>query len=1777
MRKIWALRKDRDKRRSFTGAFLSKSDFDGSGYSEVDTSDNHSTIANSSIGTIQESTSTGYSGTTKASARTVLSLAKPEYDYSVSKSSWVNVIVNTSAIPDIKEEYLRLFRAELRGSFLHLYKVPVDIRAFKIEKDTGDGATLYAHDLASDRSLALPGTHKPSLLVSEYAITYFNTRTPHPGLRFTDKKKLIATKSSVELIIHFILFDTSSSETLIDRIISILPLLPDFDGILLLLHLFLTNIAASNFQGEYNVSVVADRTLKLLAHTKDSFGGFLLKSNLVSSILKIIETLKSLVSDSEESDAIQDELKFFKEGLLYKQQDLLRLTTEDVPDINPCDELDSTTFMHDINLISFSKAINQTDLKFFKKWNSNIDKSLLLYSSIYSQDPQNVFYKKNPLVFDNEHHIHYLSRLLINHLFYENQANNVSSTSSMEKRARLLEKWIDLGCLLEKSGNMSSWLGIASIVLSQPVLRLTKVWSLVSPEYVKLLKTDWSPILFELDKRFLTNGSFSDQGSSTIYDSRTKDDQNDMKESYHIIASRGLGKFYPKENVIPYFGDLVIRNNSENIESLDSIWTKINYSFNRWNDYLSSLTNYNDIIKYNEDVLRRYDHMGFIFSNESLNQVLYLGVNIDDSKPFPTDNFDSGNYIADPELQKQLFKLIEYNCDSINIEKIMKLSFQLEPELPEAYLSLPADPSGFYQLASLQNSSVSVQSDDSSSSVNTNPTEMRRQNSISHAKPNINDSIMNLLPSFNNSYYKIEYEKYDDFVAPKISEENRQISLDSSAVKKNFIVENDLTLRIDDFVPEMDAALVNASNLQVSDDIENGEEDDDDIGLGIDVDDILNSEKFNNIDISDSNAKDNQLRGNDNEDGISRVISDDSSNYGSFRNIFIPKYASIDKLIDLLLIDAKFFHENISINLSEYRYVFLLNYNSFITTKTLIEKLGHRFMNSGNAVLSIMKREYILKHGDVDIQKDTNFPNWEHDPTIDLQEYGEVKYDLLLKIQINILKVLIVLINSFYKYFANDLLNKNNFIKLIKLFSNEILQWYNSNKIDTNLEKSFESLVNYYKKLKKLFVKKTYRPIEVSRFDHYLINSFRFNNSLHEVPANRNLPSYKNINKIEKFCQKFNKLLTVFFKGIKCEDWIQVYKVLEYQFETSSLLDFNLQKPSVTDGLIIISNIFHYFESLTDSREKKLVLKKFPLVCRKLFKLYFKFRTYLLIQITDANITEDERIDRMKTLLLMVKISKVKMSVNQFVFGSDGDYIPSCIDTAITNVVYSPISRLFSILWIKAALSLNNYDPNTSFDDLNLLLPTNITSADFSNSEPLLPCFGWIIENLLQANRILNFHKTMINFNKRYLIYKIIRELSIEDGENSETNDFHHESKEFEFLLKLDESLVNVQHLRDLVSEKDSVKLFKSVISEQRKILNIDNKKLLNKEHNSEKQSSSNSGIHKQGLNHKNSNNSLRRQSITYKTNASSRFKIGGLFGRSKSVVSSERVVGRNELPDPNSFGDFKQKPFMTITLKGKKIFPVYLLPYSFKIDSDIPNDDVFIQTLNDSDLNEWLVKLNYANRHWFYSRTLTSKIHHTITFGVPLDYVCSRDQLLVPKFIEVIFEELEAEGLKDIGIYRVSSSVSELNHLRNMIDKLGTIDFSKKVYDTHTLTSCIKLYFRSLPESLLTDRVIELFFNLKQESQDNEQLTICVESCRKILNELPSYNYHTLKVLFNHLRKVSEYSEYNKMTVYNLVTVIGPALTEASNLTCLINNFGFLNSILEKLLTDFDYIFDDQ
>lgn len=1725
----------------------------------------------------------------------VRALARADHDLTCVKHLWMNAVMNAATANDVSDATLRLYRVELRGSHLYVYRAPqqLNARLFRVAaaapaddaltaafSDAGgahapkpaylqsiasadstaptSASTMVAPD-ATPHAAAAPAAEPPCP-----SITYFSPQVPYPGLQYDAALQSFLPGSPVEALVHFYLFAADDAyAAAVRQLRCVLPMLPKFGAVLAALHALLAHILDGDFGAAADADAVAVRVVALLDHVAHSFGGYLLKYDVAPQVLKIIELFMS-----KGSPLSLELIAEFKNKMLAQQHELLKLLNSvdaAIAGFNtqaPTLALNSDTFINHTNIFELAATVSEIDAQFFAKWNASSDKSLLLGSSIADLPTDNMlFYTKNPLIFNNDSHIHYLSRLLVHHLFIENP------TAAARDRARILEKWIDLGCTLDKLGNMSSWLGISSIILSQPILRLTSVWACVSPDYVKLLKNDWAPVLFELDRRHLTN-------NSTNHPLPYKESEMSLapKESYHIMVPRGLGKIYPKEKVIPYFGDLLINNTpASNFTELENIWKKVNFSFERWDDYFNGLYNSDEVIQYNQDVLRRYDSMGFVFSNESLNQVLYLGVNKDADKGVPTSLKPESQTThisskVNPETYKILLRLVDYNCESINLDTIMKHSLECEPCLPEAYLKLLEEAAipKIHKLKLAGNSSVSIHSLDSGVST----VDSADASDSLHGLPKLmNENALpeDRLPQFNNNNFMISLLKYEDLL---LNPSDGDID-----EKHNIVVDNDLTLRVDDFINEFDASFSEPN----SDD-----EDNTDDGLGIDVDDILNSEKFNNFTISDSGELPQAVM--DRKHSSFGLVSVNSTgNQLSNSPRYVPRFATMDKLIDLLLVDFKYFDANYHIDLTEYRFVFMLTYSSFLTTRELLEKLAHRFVHSGNAVISVMKKQHLMREGNFDPMTFGNFPNWDADDQAKLSELGDVNYELLLKIQINILKVLIVLINNFFANFFNDLKNKRIMIKLLKLYSNEILQWYNYTKISKDLERSFESLVNYYKRLKKTFLKKCYRPSELLKSEEFFSNELKIASSINEVPINRNLPGSKNIHKIEKFLSKFNKMLSVFYKGITPESWFQTFKILENLFQNYSLLNFDTQKSNTSDEHMTISNVFSFFETLFDLSRKDLVLGKLPLAFRMLFKIYFKFRSYLLLQLCDPQITMDERLERMKTLILMLKISKLKMSESQFVFEGDQKEIPSCIETAITNTVYSPQSRYFSDLWVMASQSLCRNEAATASSNISVdsLLPTNVTHDDLLlPHESLLPCFGWIIENLMTINKCPSYHRTKINFNKRYLIFKIIRELSIEDVD--ESKDPVVETREFDFLLRLDHTIVPlVFDLKQSIAQDRTNRYhFRAIIQSQHNILATESRKRTMRDMRT--QTDLTPGPSHALLSRKTSANTLRRQSINYKTNSTSRFKISGLFSKSRSFgVSSsatERVVQFQELPDPATVIELKLKPAAVIQLKDKKIFPVYALPNCFKIDSEYGSGAVVFQAPTDADSKDWLNKLSFANKHWFYSRQISSKANHDFTtFGIPLELVCSRTESTSPNFLRQIYEAIEAEGLKDVGIYRISTLISELANLKNEIDTIGSLNLTLRSVDVHSLTSCVKLYFRELPEALLTDEVIELFYGLGQARQDVNPAPFDPQTYKDIVAKLPTVNYETFKCLLSHLSKVNAAKEHNKMTASNLATVIGPALTESSSLESVVTNFGMINYGLERLIENYEAVFQDE
>lgn len=119
-------------------------------------------------------------------------------------------------------------------------------------------------------------------------------------------------------------------------------------------------------------------------------------------------------------------------------------------------------------------------------------------------------------------------------------------------------------------------------------------------------------------------------------------------------------------------------------------------------------------------------------------------------------------------------------------------------------------------------------------------------------------------------------------------------------------------------------------------------------------------------------------------------------------------------------------------------------------------------------------------------------------------------------------------------------------------------------------------------------------------------------------------------------------------------------------------------------------------------------------------------------------------------------------------------------------------------------------------------------------------------------------------------------------------------------------------------------------------------------------------------------------------------------------------------------------------------------------------------------------------------------------------------------------------------------------------------------------MTGLLKLFFRSLPDSLLTSAHYNEFI----QAAHIEDNIVRRDSLHAIINSLPDPNYATLRVFMLHLWRVQERSAVNRMTINNLAICLGPTLMSGQNSS--VQDTGFQSRIVETILANTFQIFDD-
>ncbi|XP_040278840.1 rho GTPase-activating protein 31 [Bufo bufo] len=168
------------------------------------------------------------------------------------------------------------------------------------------------------------------------------------------------------------------------------------------------------------------------------------------------------------------------------------------------------------------------------------------------------------------------------------------------------------------------------------------------------------------------------------------------------------------------------------------------------------------------------------------------------------------------------------------------------------------------------------------------------------------------------------------------------------------------------------------------------------------------------------------------------------------------------------------------------------------------------------------------------------------------------------------------------------------------------------------------------------------------------------------------------------------------------------------------------------------------------------------------------------------------------------------------------------------------------------------------------------------------------------------------------------------------------------------------------------------------------------------------------------------------------------------------------------------------------------------------------------------------------------TKIKRKGAFGCDLAEHLESSGQDVPLVLKSCAEFIEKHGVVD-GIYRLSGVTSNIQKLRQEFGSEQCPDLTREVYlqDIHCVGSLCKLYFRELPNPLLTYQLYTKFTDAVSCLLEGDQLS----QIQNVIQELPPSHYRTLEYLSRHLTYIASFSSTTNMHIRNLALVWSPNL----------------------------------
>lgn len=283
------------------------------------------------------------------------------------------------------------------------------------------------------------------------------------------------------------------------------------------------------------------------------------------------------------------------------------------------------------------------------------------------------------------------------------------------------------------------------------------------------------------------------------------------------------------------------------------------------------------------------------------------------------------------------------------------------------------------------------------------------------------------------------------------------------------------------------------------------------------------------------------------------------------------------------------------------------------------------------------------------------------------------------------------------------------------------------------------------------------------------------------------------------------------------------------------------------------------------------------------------------------------------------------------------------------------------------------------------------------------------------------------------------------------------------------------------------------------------------------------------------------------------------------------------------------QKPSLVVSCGSSqvKIWTNHQRSFVFHL-SVAEGGSLVLQATSHKEVQDWITVIEKASKVYALpsptadaSRRGGKKAAATLPlYGSSLKSLVEHERRPVPLGLLRMLEEIEARGLREQGIYRISGAKNTIEALKSTFNRqpAESVELSHGEFsDIHTIAGAIKQWYRDLPEPAVPFAFYHRIIEAEQISNEEDRLY----AIRDLIWDFPKAHFDLLRRTSQHLALVCDEGKYNLMAPHNIGLVFGTSLLNPppgpSSVAESFGNIGKAAHIVKIIVTMHEWLFEPE